>query len=475
MNRAPTKTRFAPSPTGRLHLGNMRTALFCALLARSLGGVFLLRIEDTDASRSREDYTVGLMEDLRWLGLEWQEGHGVGGRFGPYRQSERRDIYQGFYNALVNADLAYPCFCSDRELKLTRKAQLAAGQAPRYPGTCARLSSQDVRRRLGEGGRPTLRFRVPRDRTVVFDDLVRGTQKFATDTIGDFIIRRADETPAFFFCNAVDDALMEVTHVLRGEDHLTNTPRQLLLLEALQLPAPRYGHIAMLVGEDGSPLSKRHGSRSIQELREAGYLPGAVLNYLGRLGHYYEDNGFMDLDHLAVAFGVEHLGRSPARYDERQLLHWQREAVDHADTPALWAWLASAGGAAVPAQQREAFVDAVKDNITLPDDARHWAGVVFGELPEFDTDSTRVIREAGSAFFETALAIADEVGLDYAGFAGELKARTGLRGKGLFMPLRIALTGVSEGPELARLMKLMPAAIVRARFERCRALASAQP
>jgi len=235
-----TKTRFAPSPTGLLHLGNVRTALFNALLARRQKGRFLLRIEDTDRERSRPEYVAALLEDLRWLGLDWQEGPAVGGPHEPYAQSTREAIYSQYYRQLESTERVYPCFCTPAELALNppaelalnRKAQLAAGRPPRYPGTCARLSEVERQARLERGLQPTLRFRVPVGRTIEFSDLVRGPQRFASDDIGDFVIRRADGTPQFFFANAVDDALMEVTHVLRGEDHLANTPRQLLLLEA---------------------------------------------------------------------------------------------------------------------------------------------------------------------------------------------------------------------------------------------------
>ncbi|MCC8999105.1 MAG: glutamate--tRNA ligase, partial [Candidatus Contendobacter sp.] len=330
------KTRFAPSPTGYLHLGNVRTALFNALLSQHWGGQFLLRIEDTDQERSRPEYVAALLEDLRWLGLDWQEGPEVGGPQAPYAQSERAAIYAKYYQRLEAADQAYPCFCTPAELALSRKRQLAAGRPPRYTGTCARLSEAERRARRERGLQPTLRFQVPVAQTVEFIDRVRGPQRFASADIGDFVIRRADGAPQFFFANAVDDALMEVTHVLRGEDHLTNTPRQLLLLQALDLPAPEYGHLALIVGSDGGPLSKREGDLSLRELRAAGYLPEALLNYLARLGHSYECDSWMDPAELAAGFAPERLGRAPARYDAAQLLHWQSEAVRHTSPEQLW-------------------------------------------------------------------------------------------------------------------------------------------
>ena len=321
------KTRFAPSPTGLLHIGNIRTALYNYLWARHGAGVFLLRIEDTDATRGEERYTDALMADMQWLGLQWDEGPNRGGAHAPYAQSQRGAMYETFAARLVETGLAYPCFCTEHELKLERKTQIAAGQPPRYSGKCRALSPHEVDARRARGTPATLRFHVADGRTVEFDDRVRGPQRFATGDIGDFVIRRSDGTPAFFFCNAVDDALMGVTLVVRGDDHLTNTPRQILLLEALRLRAPDYAHIPLVVGADGAPLSKRTGGRSLAGLRDAGYLPAAINNYLARVGHSYDAEGLLSLEELARRFDLARVHHSPARYDETQLLHWQREAV----------------------------------------------------------------------------------------------------------------------------------------------------
>lgn len=458
------KTRFAPSPTGYMHLGNARTALFNALFARRQGGVFLVRIEDTDQERSRADYTQALLDDLRWLGLDWGEGPEVGGPQAPYAQALRADIYQRYYDRLAEQGRVYPCFCSATELALARKRQLAAGQPPRYPGTCARLSAAEQQARLARGLLPALRFRIPPGRAVEFNDLARGPQRFATDDIGDFIIRRADGGAQFFFCNAVDDALMGVTHVLRGEDHLSNTPRQLLLLEALALPTPEYGHIALILGADGGPLSKRQGSRGVRELRDSGFLAGALTNYLARLGHAYERDNWMMLDELAAGFALERLGRSPARYDEAQLLHWQAEAVARADVATLWSWLGTEQARA-PIEQRDNFIEAVRPNVRLPRDVREWAERLFGPTPALDDEARAVIEQAGPRFFQQALTAYATHGAAYAPLIDALKAAAGVKGKALFMPLRAALTGVTHGPELARILALMPPELVRRRLQ----------
>ena len=347
MSSHPYVTRFAPSPTGALHLGNARTALFNDLAARASGGRLVLRIEDTDAERSEEALLQRLLEDLRWLGLEWAEGPDVGGPHAPYRQSERAAQYAHAVAMLEAQGRVYPCFCSPEELKLSRRAQLAAGRPPRYAGTCA----SPVGRRGGapQGDRGTARAAVSRagGRKVEFTDLIHGEQRFATDDIGDFVILRADGSVAFFLGNAVDDADMGITLVLRGDDHLANTPRQILLLEALGRPAPQYGHLPLLLGASGAPLSKRDGAASLRDLRSQGYLPGALRNYLVRLGHACGHDGWLETAEMPRYFDLARSSRSAAHFDEAQLRHWQREALVRARKPTCSlaraiAWLRSA-------------------------------------------------------------------------------------------------------------------------------------
>ena len=285
----PAVTRFAPSPTGSLHLGNARTALFSYLWARKSAGRFILRIEDTDALRSELRFRDELMAEMHWLGLDWDEGPDIGGRSAPYSQAERGELYRTLFTQLEAAGMAYACYCTAQDLELSRKLQRMAGKPPRYAGTCRELTAAQRAEYQGRGSRPTLRFAVPRERTIEFTDAVHGPQRFASSDIGDFIVRRDDGSSAFFFCNAVDDSVMGVTQVLRGDDHLTNTPRQLMVLDALGLRRPGYGHVGLLVGADGAPLSKRHGSTSVHDFRERGFLPGAILNQLLRLGHTSED------------------------------------------------------------------------------------------------------------------------------------------------------------------------------------------
>lgn len=467
------KTRFAPSPTGYIHLGNARTALFNALLAHGRG-VFLLRIEDTDVARSAEDYTAALQEDMRWLGMDWQEGvrgeQDVGPQ-PPYRQSQRLAIYQHYYDQLVQQNLAYPCFCTEQQLSLSRKLQRMAGQPPRYAGTCAHLSEQEVAKKIANGEAATLRFRVKSGTSVQFHDFVRGEQRFAADDIGDFIIRRADGMASFLFSNAIDDALMQVTHVMRGEDHVTNTPRQLMLLQALQLPQPQYAHISLITGADGSPLSKRNGSRSIRELRAQGYLAEAVVNYLARLGHYYADPKFLSWERLTNEFSLERLGSAPARFDASQLDYWQKQAVQQLSDERLWQWVESYVASMITINQQQTFVELVRANAVLPQDAVQLAEMLTCQGLTYDEAAKTVLQQAGVSFFEHANAVLNETGVDFKQLTTRLQPLTGLAGKALFMPLRVALTGQLHGPEMVKVVSWLGVTEVAVRLQQAKQIA----
>ena len=457
-------TRFAPSPTGALHLGNARTALFSFLMARAAGGRFLLRVEDTDRDRSSDAFMSTQLSDLAWLGLSWDAGPDQDDGRGPYRQSERGPIYDGLYEKLELEGHAYPCYCSPMELDVARRAQLAAGQPPRYPGTCRELDATARAARVAEGRQPALRFRVPDAGVIEFEDLVRGPQSVAAATLGDFVLRRADGGPMFFFCNAVDDALMGVTQVLRGDDHLSNTPRQLLLLLALKLPVPRYGHLPLLLDASGAPLSKRRGSTTVGELRARGYLASAVGNYLLRLGHTGAPDEWVEPAEFAQNFMLDRLGRAPAHFDAAQLDHWQREAVRRLSPEQAAHWLDAELPADWSSEARLEIAGLLRGNLLFPSDAGDWLPVLRGELAPLSAEDGTVLAEAGPAFFEAALAAYREAGTDFGALGRELKQRTGRKGAALFMPLRIALTGRHDGPELAALLPAIPPALVRARL-----------
>ncbi len=469
------KTRFAPSPTGLMHLGNARSALFNALLARHHAGIFLLRIEDTDLMRSKHEYDGAIQEDLRWLEYRWQEGPGIGGDEYTYYQSQRREIYDDYYRRLEKAGYVYHCFCSENELKQARQAQRLSGKPPRYSGICRGLSEEEVHRRHEQGLASILRFRLPEQESIIFMDLVRGEQTFCLSDFGDFVIRRADGSASFLFCNAIDDALMEVTHVLRGEDHLANTPRQILLLRSLGLSIPTYAHISLIVGPDQVPLSKRHGSRSIRECRELGYLPLALNNYLARLGHDYGHHECLSLDVLAHQFNPARLSKSAAQFDQQQLDYWQKCAVSRLNAETFWLWAGIALQNRVPSEQRMLFVDIMKPNVLLPKDVERWLDICFADIPPFTVKQRHKLKMARGRYFDLAISVLKGVTQltpdVVASMIMTLKQQLGLTGKLLHQPLRLAITAQTDGPPLAPLLGLMSIETILKRLSLARDIA----
>lgn len=464
------KTRFAPSPTGEVHFGNIRTALFNYLTSVRYNGSFLLRIEDTDEERSSKEYEELLFQDMKWLGLRWNEGADASnseiGDNGPYRQSLRAETYNKYYDILLSNDKAYYCFCSEAQLALSRKLQRTQGLPPRYTGTCANLSKEEIDKKLADGQMPTVRFRVDKDSEVKFTDKVKGEQVFKGSDIGDFIIRRANGTASFMFCNAIDDAMMGVKLVLRGEDHLTNTPRQIMILNTLGLEHPEYGHTSLIVGPDNSPLSKRHGSKSIKTLREEGYLPQAIVNYLARLGHKYDSLDYAELDMLGKNFNLDNLSSSPAHYDEQHLLYWQKEAVLKISQDEFKTWIGDVLFDC-PHEKRDGFTHLMQQNILFPKEAGNWAKILFTDDIKFSRESIESFKETGIDFFEIA---EDFIQTNFSNFNIKelidcLKDKTGLKGKNLFMPIRQTLTTMDHGPELANLVELMGVERVLTRFK----------
>ncbi|HEX2549818.1 MAG TPA: glutamate--tRNA ligase, partial [Gammaproteobacteria bacterium] len=397
-----------------------------------------------------------LKNDLHWLQIEWQEGPDVGGPTGPYFQSERSEIYDQYYRQLEEMGLAYPCFCTDAELALNRKLQLSRGQPPRYPGTCRKLSKEQIDKKIADGLKPALRFHVPDNQQIDFVDSVKGQQRFNSHDIGDFIIRRADGGSSFMFCNAIDDSLMGVTNVLRGEDHLTNTPRQLMILDALQLRKPDYGHLSLITNEDSMRLSKRKGSFSLHDLREEGYLSLAVLNYLSRLTHTYEDAELLDFTTLAKKFRLDKLSRSPARFDRNQLLHWQKETIlSIKDTETIWQWLGETIKNKIPEDKKDLFAKVMQKNILFPHEADQWADILFGNGPHWNEEKLSLLKQTSGDFFKTAREVFQQHQGNLKIILDELKKSLGISGKNLFMPLRLALTGEEHGPELVQIVEFL--------------------
>lgn len=463
---APLRLRFAPSPTGPLHVGNARTALFNWLLARSAGGTFVLRIEDTDAVRSSAEAEAAILDDLRWLGLAWDEGPDIGGPYGPYRQSERLAIYRQHAERLVEAGLAYPCFCSADQIEKERQMALAAGRPPRYRGTCRRLPASEVRARLAAGEPAAIRFAVPAVSEVAFTDLVRGRVVFSTEVIGDPVILRSDGRPAYNFAVVVDDALMRITHVVRGEDHVSNTPRQVLLYRALGLTPPAFAHVALVMGRDHTPLSKRHGATSVAEFRARGYLPEALVNYLALIGWSAGgDEEILPVEELARRFAIEQVGRSPGVFDEGKLAWMNRQYLRRARPERLAElvrpFFEQAGFARQPDAEGLAYLASLLPMIASAVDRLDQAPQRVAFLFAFDAarllsraDVGGELAEPGAR--EVVRAFAEEAACAprllhreaFRALAARVGQRTGRKGRALFHPIRVALTGEPEGPEL---------------------------
>jgi nondiscriminating glutamyl-tRNA synthetase len=451
------RVRFAPSPTGTLHIGSARTALYNFLFARHAGGSFVVRIEDTDAARSEQRFEQAILDDLAWLGLAWDEGPDRGGPFGPYRQAERAARYRAAADALAAAGLAYPCFCSQQRLDDLRSAALAAGEPPRYDGRCRRLDAAEVERRLAAGEPAALRFAVPPG-DVGFDDAIRGPIVIGSEAIGDFIILRSDRTPSYNFAAVVDDAAMAITHVIRGDDHLTNTARQELLRRALyrDAPAPVYAHHAMILAPGGGKLSKRHGATSVGDYRALGYLPQAIVNYLALLSWSHGDDEVLGVERLIASFELQALSASPAIFDVGKLdwlNHQWIMASSDAEHERLVGERLAAG---TPAPAVRALAAALKPSLER-----------YAEVPQLVAPV--LDRPALGGELRGALAAAGERLELFCGLrraaprpyltpdqARELLAEYRRLGKErlacgpreLLMPLRQALTGRDHGPEL---------------------------
>jgi len=458
------RVRFAPSPTGHLHVGNARTALFNWLLAHGKDGTFILRIEDTDIERSTKESEVGILEDLRWLGLDWDEGPDVGGLHGPYRQSERLHLYASYANELLSGGNAYYCFCSPAKLEEERKADLAASRPPKYRGTCRGIAPDAARARMDAGERPVIRFKVPEVGDVTFRDLVRGDVTFNSDVISDPVLVRSDGRPAYNFAVVVDDALMEITHVIRGEDHISNTPRQVLLYQALGFSPPEFAHLSLVMGPDHTPLSKRHGATSVAKFRSRGYLPEALVNYLALIGWSPGgDEELLPIQELARRFALEDVGHSAGVFDQEKLAwmnrHYMKEAAParlaaesiryfiargyvRRRTDEAMEYLASLLPMAVGSVDR---LEEIPDRLKFLFEFDPVAALARDEVAS-------VLHEGGAREVIAALPLAIDGPLGdreaFRAMANRVRERTGHKGKALFHPIRVALTGEGAGPEL---------------------------
>ncbi len=425
-------TRFAPSPTGRLHVGNIRTALHNWMFARANGGRFVLRIDDTDAERSEERFVDAIRADLDWLGMTPD---------GEERQSARGDIYEARFAALVEAGRVYRAYETAQELDLKRKIQLGRGLPPLYDRAALALTDADHVRLAAEGVAPHWRFRLDHDAPIAWDDLIRGPQHFDAKTMSDPVVRRADGSWLYMLPSAIDDAEMGVTHVVRGEDHVSNTALQLQMFDALGVTPPRFAHEALLTGAEGK-LSKRLGSLGVDHFREVGIEPQAVRALLARIGTSDPVEPIADAAPLIAGFDFARFGRAPARFDETELAQLNARIVHTLDYAAV--------ADRLPAGMGEAEWVAVRPNLSVLADAADWWRVIEGPVP--------VDPDRDAAYLDRAAAVAGEI--DWAGdpwhaLTGQLKDATGRKGKALFLPLRRALTGLDHGPEMAALLPLI--------------------
>ena len=438
------RVRFAPSPTGHLHVGGARTAIFNWLFARHHDGAFLIRVEDTDQARSTRESERMVLDDLRWLGLEWTEGPDVGGPHAPYRQSERVTIYRKAADELIARDVAYRCYCSEEELEEKRKAAEAAGRPPHYDLKCwhARKSAGS------DSGAPhAVRFHVPDDGDVTINDLIRGEVTWKKDSLGDFIVVRSDGLPTYNFSVVVDDHEMEITHVIRAEEHLTNTHRQVLVYRAMGWRVPEFAHVSLILGQDRTKLSKRHGATSVSQYADDGFLPEAMVNYLTLLGWSSPDGAeIFSRDEAVAKFSLDRVNPAPAVFDP-QKLDWLNGQYIHRMTAAELRPLV-AKFFDVP--WLEQAIDVVKTSVqrlTQFEDALRF--VRRFERPQIDRafaeKLVEELREHGAP--------RDEAG--YKAMVERLKTSTGLKGKSLFMPLRMAMTGTEQGPELVKVIPLL--------------------
>ncbi len=468
------RVRYAPSPTGHLHIGNARTALFNYLYARHNDGEFIIRIEDTDQKRNIEDGEKSQLENLKWLGIDWDESPENPGAYGPYRQSERKDIYQPLIDQLLASNRAYKCYCTEEELEEEREAQRARGEIPRYGGKCANLSVEEQKAKEAAGIQPVIRFRVPKNVEYKFDDIVKGEITFESDNVGgDFVIQKRDGMPTYNFAVAVDDHEMKITHVLRGDDHIANTPKQMMIYEAFGWETPHFGHMTLIINsETGKKLSKRDESilQFIEQYRELGYLPEAMFNFIALLGWspVGEDELFSK-EEIVQMFDPNRLSKSPAAFDGKKLEwinnHYMKQLdLDTLTDMCLPYLIADGRMEENPTPERlewlKKVVSLYQPQMSYAAEIINFSNLFFTEHPVLDEAAKEVL--AGETVptvlqaFKSQLEAMDVV--DAPTVKAAIKAvqkETGVKGKNLFMPIRVAVSGQTHGPELPDTVELL--------------------
>ena len=462
MSEPAVRSRFAPAPSGSIHVGNARSALFSWLFARHEGGGFVLRVEDTDASRVSEEAFHGVMESLRWLGLDWDEGPDVGGPRGPYRQSQRADVYRDHADRLIEQGNAYRCFCTAEELEERRQAALAAGRPPGYDGRCRRLTDAERAAFEAEGRPFAIRFAMP-ERDITIEDLVKGEVHFPARSLSDFVIVRSDGTPVFLLAVAVDDMLMGITHVIRGDDLLASAPRNAAVIEAFGGTPPRYAHLPQVLGADGKPLSKRHGSSSVEALRDEGFLPEALMNYLALLGWSKDESTtFLTRDELVAAFDLSRVSSNPAAFDTRKLEWMNNHYIQRLDDDELSArcmhFLTHAGLLPDPATLRAAM-PLVKERMKRLTEAPALLRFLFTDDVSPNEKAAALIEAAGPGYLKGAADALDTVERwateQIATTLDAVAAAAGLNRTKGWQPIRAAVTGSNISPPLPESLALL--------------------
>lgn len=467
----PVRVRFAPSPTGPFHIGGARSALFNWLFARHYGGKFIVRVEDTDLERSTRESEENILAALKWLGMDWDEGIKVGGPNGPYRQTERLDIYRQYIDQLLQNGSAYRCYCTEEELAKERERLLSKGEMPRYLGRCRNLSPEDCSRMIADGRVPVIRFRVPENNVVQIKDLVRGDVSFDCSGIGDFIILKSDGIPTYNFAVVVDDHLMSISHVIRAEEHLPNTPRQVLVYEALGWTPPEFAHVSLILGKDRTKMSKRHGATAVEQYQAKGYLPEALDNFLALLG--WSPGGeeeILTIEQLKQQFTLDRVAKSPAVFDLEKLNwlngHYIRQSPLNQITDLAIPYLEKAGYICTPLSQEQyewlkMVVDSVREYLVCMEEITGHVRTFFVEEVEIEGEAAREIMsgEQVSAVLDAMqkkVSASNE--LNYTGIKGMLKEmgkELGIKGKQIFMPVRVALTGSTHGPDLSQVVVIL--------------------
>lgn len=476
------RVRYAPSPTGHLHIGNARTALFNYLFARNQNGKFIIRIEDTDQKRNIEGGEESQLRYLKWLGIEWDESIDVGGEYGPYRQSERTEIYQKYTEELLEKGLAYHCYCTSEELEKEREEQQANSQMPRYSGKCRNLTAEQRAELEAEGREPSIRFRVPSNKEIKWNDIVKDEVSFESEGIGDFVIVKKDGTPTYNYAVAIDDYLMKMTHVLRGDDHISNTPKQILVYEALGWTPPVFGHMTLIVNENRRKLSKRDESiiQFIEQYKELGYLPEALFNFITMLGWSpVGEEEIFSKEQFIEIFDPARLSKSPALFDTSKLRWMNNQYMKQLDLDEVVALsvphLVKAGKVE---ETRDAETEQwVRDLVALYQEQMSFGAEIVELTEMFFKKEIDYSEEAKAVLVEEQVpevlkAFAEEISSLEEFSADEIKAATkavqkatGQKGKKLFMPIRVATTGETHGPELPKAISLLGKETVLARLE----------